>query len=129
VIVLDTHVWLFWAGEEQRQLSPTARDAIARADVLGVSVMSCWEVSMLVSKGRLRFQQDVRAWIRAATRQPRLQLLELTADIAVLAGSLGSEIHGDPADRIIMATALHLGTPLVTKDDRIRGSKLVETIW
>jgi PIN domain nuclease of toxin-antitoxin system len=129
VIVLDTHVWLFWAGEEQRQLSPTARDAIARADVLGVSVMSCWEVSMLVSKGRLRFQQDVRAWIRAATRQPRLQLLELTADIAVLAGSLGSEIHGDPADRIIMATALHLGAPLVTKDDRIRGSKLVETIW
>jgi len=84
---------------------------------------------MLIERGRLELAPDARSGICEATAIPKLQLVEVTEAIAVEAGLLGSDFHGDPADRIIVATALALHASLVTRDERIRSSGRVETLW
>ena len=83
---------------------------------------------MLVRHGRLELAPDARTGIRDACAIPNLRTIPVTESIAIEAGLLEG-FHGDPADRIIVATALELRAPLATRDDRIRGSKLVETVW
>ena len=128
VIVLDTHAWI-WAAVESRKLSAKARKIIAAEEEILVSAISCWEVAMLVEKRRIQFRQDVLQWIREALELPKLALAPLLPQIAVGATRLGRTFHEDPADRIIVATALHHGARLVTADKLIRGFEGVETIW
>ena len=127
MIVLDTHAWIWWTADPDR-LSTRARHAIEQATDVGVAAISCWEVAMLVEKARLELDRDVLLWIRQALAQPRCTLLPLTAEIAVAAARLGDG-GGDPADRLIAATALGRRAPLVTKDQRLRRSKSLHTIW
>lgn len=128
MIVLDTHAWI-WSAVESRKLSATARKAIAAEEDLLVSAISCWEVAMLVEKRRLQFRQDVLGWIRDALALPKIALAPLLPEIAVGATRLGRTFQEDPADRIIVATALHHGARLVTADKLVRGFAGVETIW
>ncbi len=129
MIVLDTHAWIWWVSEPQR-LSSAARSALDYAKAAGVCPISAWEISTKVAQGRLTLDRDVALWVRQALARPPLELLELTAEIAVAAGQLGKAgFHGDPADRLIVATAIHLGAQLVTKDDRIRDFGGVKTVW
>ena len=107
MIVLDTHVWVWW-NSNPAKLSAAARKAIEEADQLGVSPISCWEVSMLVTKGRLGLDRDVQTWVREALAEETVQLIPISSEIAVAAGGLDS-FHGDPADRLIVATTLELG--------------------
>lgn len=74
---------------------------------------------MLVHKGRLDVGVSAREWANAVLRTDEVELAELTASIAADAGTLPEGIHGDPADRIIVATARSLGCPLLTKDRKI----------
>jgi PIN domain nuclease of toxin-antitoxin system len=127
VIVLDTHAWVWWAATPAR-LSLAARRAIDAADEIGVSVISCWEVAMAVAKGRLAFDRDPLAWLREAIRQPRVEMVTISAEIAVLSTTLAG-FHGDPADRLIVASALDRAAPLVTMDRSIRRWKGVSTVW
>ena len=83
---------------------------------------------MLIQRGRLELAPDARAGIRDACAIPNLRVVPVTESIAIEAGLL-SDFHGDPADRIIAATALELRTPLATRDDRIRSWKGIETLW
>jgi len=62
MILLDTHAWLWWATQSKK-LSPKAKKLIDKSDEIGVSVISCWEVAMLVEKGRLGFSIDLQEWI------------------------------------------------------------------
>jgi PIN domain nuclease of toxin-antitoxin system len=121
VIMLDTHVWVWWLHDDPA-LPQSCRDIIAanQADGLGVSVLSCWEVAMLVAKGRLRLTIPVAAWVSAALSPPEVRLLELTPSIAIASTVLPGSIHSDPADRIIVATARGARCPLLTLDQRIR---------
>jgi PIN domain nuclease of toxin-antitoxin system len=128
VIVLDTHAWLWFANDDKR-LSKRAKQAIRRADALGVSIISVWETAILVAKGRLRFDDDVKVWIHDALTLERIELLQLTPDIAMTAASFGSGIHADPADRIIIATALAHDVAVVTKDGPITDAGLVRCVW
>jgi PIN domain nuclease of toxin-antitoxin system len=128
VIVLDTHAWLWWAGDHER-LPRRLRRRLAADDDLVISAISCWEAAMLVERGRLTLAPDARSGIRRATTVPNLRVMDVTEAIATDAGLLGAAFHGDPADRIVVATALHLKVPLVTKDERIRSSRRVETLW
>lgn len=127
MILLDTHAWIWWASADA-QLSRRARTEIERAEALGVSPMSCYEVARLAARGRVSFDRDVEIWVRQALAQPRVVPLDVTAEICTAAALLAG-FHGDPIDRVLAATALAHDIPIVTKDRRIRTSKLVRSIW
>ena len=129
MIVLDTHVWV-WLVSDQEKLSENARDALEYASVLGICPISCWEISTKVARQRLSLDRDVGTWMKQALAWPRVTHLPLSPEIAVEAGQLSpQEFHGDPADRLIVATARHHGVELVTKDHRIRSFSGVRSIW
>ncbi|HEX9593952.1 MAG TPA: type II toxin-antitoxin system VapC family toxin [bacterium] len=127
-MVLDTHAWIWWVTESPK-VSRKARRAINEADGLGVHPISCWEVAMLVAKGRLALSLDVAEWVIQALRRPKIRLLPFPAEQAVLATRLPGDLHADPADRFIVAACLAGGLPLVTKDEAIRAWGHVETVW
>lgn len=128
MIVLDTHVWI-WYSNETPSITKRAMEAMQSDDVLGVSVISCWEVAMLVAKQRLRLIMDVEDWIELALERPKIQLLPIDPKIAVLSTRLPGTFQGDPADRLIAATCLNHHSPLVSKDKRIHEWGQVRTIW
>jgi PIN domain nuclease of toxin-antitoxin system len=129
MIVLDTHAWLWWVAEPGR-LSHAARQAIDRADAIGVSTLSAWEVTMLVQRGRISLDRDVATWVRQALAPAPVVKLAPTAEIAVEAGLLdAAEFPGDPADRIIYATAKAAGASLVTRDEALRRFDARATVW
>jgi PIN domain nuclease of toxin-antitoxin system len=126
VIVLDTHVWVWWLTTP-RLLSKRAADAIADARAIGIPAIACFEVANAVARGRMTLDRPVRSWLEVALLPEKVELVPLDPGIAARAADL--EIHGDPADRLIVATAALLDAALVTKDDLIRRSRLVVTIW
>lgn len=129
MIVLDTHAWLWWTGEPTK-LSLPAQDAIDHADQIGIATISCWEVAMLAEAGRIELDRSTGAWIEQALADARTQSLPLTSTVAVQAALLGREgFGGDPADRIIYATARNAGARLVTRDRSLRKFDLRGTIW
>lgn len=113
-VLLDTHVVLWWRAGAER-LSATARTVIAEARSLLMSPVSCWEISMLVAKQRVRLDRPVQRWVHDLLAEPRVELAELSSTAAVLAGSL-PDFHGDPADRLLYATARIAHVPLLSKD-------------
>ena len=84
---------------------------------------------MLVAHGRLRLRQTVEAWVDAALERPKVRLLPFTPAAAVRAAGLGDGFPGDPADRFIVAAALEISAPLVTRDQKIEAWSGVEVIW
>lgn len=128
MIVLDTHAWI-WSVSKPSNLSRAAKNHIKNETRIGVSAISCLEVAMLVAKGRITLDRGTREWLESALAMPKFELLALTPEVAVAATSLGKEFPGDPADRIIAATALTESASLVTKDRGIRDSLAVTTIW
>ncbi len=129
MIVLDTHVWVWWRAEPAK-LSRRARAAIDAEPRLGLCPISCWEVATKVVKGKLALDRDLRVWIKQALAHPRLSLLPIDQDISVDAALLGDQgFHGDPADRLIAATAKRHKSELVTKDKALRAHPAVATIW
>lgn len=117
-VLLDTHALLWWQAESRR-LSAGARAALSSARELLVSPISCWETSMLVVKGRIGLDRPTAAWVRDLFAQERVAVAELTPDIAASAAEL-PEFPGDPADRLIYATARSLHVALVSKDAELR---------
>lgn len=121
-LLLDTHVWLWMMSGERQVIGPNtcqAIEAASRQGLLLISAISAWEVAMLESKGRIQLSQDCLEWVRAALQAPGTQLLPLDPDIAVESSRLPGEFHGDPADRILAASARRRGAILVTADHKI----------
>ena len=127
MILLDTHAWI-WLASDPDQIGSTARRALQRERSRAVAAISCWEVAMLAARGRVELDRDAWTWMDDALRAHRLELLQLTPAVAVASAQLGA-FHGDPADRLIVATALTHGAALVTRDERIRDSGIVKTLW
>ena len=94
-----------------------------------VSSISFFEIATLDRRGRLRFSMPVTAWLANVRRLPEYRFEPITNDIAERAGQFGDAFPGDPADRIIAATALARNAPLVTHDDRLREVQSLQTIW
>lgn len=131
MIVLDTHVWLWWLNNPE-DLSPAARSRIEqsmKSRSVHVSTISTWEVAMLVAKGWLRLSMDVNDWVVKTEALPFLHFVPVTNQIALKSVSLPGDIHPDPADRIIIATAMVHGGTLITRDEKILNYPHVETLW
>ena len=120
-LLLDTHAWL-WLVQGEQQFSDENLALIeqaAREARLRVSAISVWEVAMLEVKGRIALSLDCHTWVRRALDVPGLNLLTLEPDILIDSSRLPGIFHGDPADRIIVATARARGACLLTRDGKI----------
>jgi PIN domain nuclease of toxin-antitoxin system len=120
VIVLDTHIWVWWVHNDARLTDKLRENIQSHEDEgLGVSSFSCWEVAKLVELKRLTLHCPIDEWLATALRYPGVQLLALTPEIVVESTRLPGEFHRDPADQIIVATARIHECPLLTVDDKI----------
>jgi PIN domain nuclease of toxin-antitoxin system len=131
MIVLDTHVWVWWVSSSG-ELSSSAQSALERARLdnkIYISSISAWEVAMLVQRGRLELTMGVEDWIARSESLPYLQFVPIDNRIATRSTRLPGPIHSDPADRMIVSTALTLGAPLVTKDEKLRSYPHLDTVW
>lgn len=126
MIVLDTHAWIWWS-DSPGKLSHAAARCIERADEIGVCTMSVLELAHRTERGCLTLALPTRAWVRQALARDRVRPLPLTVEIALDAAQLRFE--GDPADRIIYATARASGAQLVTRDERMRAFDPKLTVW
>lgn len=131
MILLDTHALIWWVSGVQ-PLSARARRAVneaLRGGRVCASAISMLEIATAVRRGRLILGSPVEKWLQDLGLLPDLLIEPVSADIAQLAGCIGDELHGDPVDRIIVATARLLGCKLVTADARLLRSNEVQTIW
>ena len=122
LLILDTHIWIWAINGEITRLSTEGLEAIeiaSKNNQLGVSAISVWEVGMLESKGRIQCRKVCLDWVRDALSAPGLRLLPLTPEIAIESSRLPGELHGDPADRILVATSRIMKATLVTKDRKL----------
>ena len=129
--VLDTHAFI-WAWMEPERLSTAAVEAIARARSAGglaIASITVWEVAMLIERGRLRVFGTPERWIETAISGLGTSVIEITAAIATISVRLVEPIAKDPADRLIAATAIALGAPLVTADERLRAGLPSLAVW
>ena len=122
LLLLDTHCWL-WAQLGLTQLlSRAALQAIRSAESEGnlrISVISIWELAMLEKRGRVALPRNIRTWVDQALSKPGIAVAALTPEIMIESVHLPGEVHGDPADRMLAATARILGATLLTKDERL----------
>ena len=129
MILLDSHV-LIWAVADSKRLSRAAASAIRRArrgDGLAVSAITAYEVAWQIASGRIQgygtVETALRRFLDGVTMRP------ITPEIAALAAQFPEDYPRDPADRLIGATARAEGMTLITRDDRIRQSRLLTTLW
>jgi PIN domain nuclease of toxin-antitoxin system len=128
MIVLDTHALVWWT-QQPELLGNDASEAIAQADRVLIPAICFWETSLLVRTGRLSLKrgQPVDEWASEVLAIPRVIPVALTPALALSADAL--QMHPDPADRFIVATALEQRSLLVTKDDLLRSLSWLKTVW
>ena len=127
-VLLDTHVVQWWSAEPER-LSDAATKALAEADQLAVAAISWFELAWLAARERIIVTIPVRSWLEQLA--DGLHTLGVTPAVAATAVSLPSSFPGDPADRLVYATAVEHGYLLVTKDRRLRTHRHPRpvTVW
>ena len=128
MIVLDTHIWIWWVHDDSR-LKETQKEALSanESGTIGVSAISCWEIAKLVELGRIALPRPIEEWFLLALAYPGEKLLELSPEISVTSTRLEGA-HKDPADQIIVATAKTHDCPLVTSDVKLAKYPDLETI-
>jgi PIN domain nuclease of toxin-antitoxin system len=131
MIVLDTHVWLWWLHDPGR-LSSAANALIQKEQESGsivVSAISVWEVAVKVQSGKLAIPLEIRRWYELAKSYPSTVIEPLSSDDAIASTQLPGDFHKDPADRIIISLARRLAAPLLTCDRKILEYEHVTTAW
>jgi PIN domain nuclease of toxin-antitoxin system len=121
-LLLDTHVWLWYAEGVSERLRPAAikrLDEARRSDGLVVSAISVWEVGMHAARGRIQLAVPLRDWVDRALGEPGVRMVPLDAAVAAESTMLPGEAPGDPADRFLIATARIHGLALATRDQQI----------
>ena len=131
MIVLDTHVWVLFVSNPELLSKREKRSLDTAMEEQGIliSSISAWEVALLVAKKRLRLTLGVTDWIAKSEALPFITFIPVDNSIAIKSVNLPQPLHSDPADRIIIATAISMGAPLVTKDEKILKYPHVQTIW
>lgn len=117
MIVLDTHIWLWWVNQDELLLKPAWREKIETGESVGVSAISCFEVAWLERHRRITLPCPRAEWFQKALEGSGIELLGMTSDIAGRAVDL-TEHHSDPQDRMIIATALVFDGELISADSK-----------
>lgn len=131
MIVLDTNALIFFANKSEK-LTPKAKkriDSEIKNKDIFVSAISIWEIYLLVKKNRLELAMDVETWVKKIEDLSFIQFVAVDNKIAAKAVMLPDIVSPDPADRIIIATAIDLGAALITSDTRIRKYSHVQSVW
>lgn len=120
-ILLDTHIWIWTMFGEPFFKSSflSALDLSREREGILISAITIWEIGMLVEKNRLALEMDCLDWVEQALMRPGVKLVPISPKIAIESVRLPGEIHGDPADRLLIATAHHENAVLVTCDQKI----------
>lgn len=129
--VLDTNALIWWINNA-RKLSRKAKKAIEEAEkkkAVYISSISILEICILVKRGRLKLDTSPDNWLRQVEALSYVHFVPMDNKIALLSVNLPDFSHKDPADRIIIATALNLGAKLITSDEKILKYKRVQTVW
>jgi PIN domain nuclease of toxin-antitoxin system len=121
-LLIDTHIWLWYLNAVEDQMSPDAlmflRKSANDAGLI-VSDMSVWELGTKAAKGKLTLHPSVTTWIGRAAHAPGIAFAPVDRDILLASTQLPGSIHGDPVDRILVASAIAADIPLVTADRAI----------
>ena len=125
MIVLDTHIWLWWLNDDLHRLQRSWINLINEADTVAVSAISCFEVAWLARHNRVTLPCDLVAWFDKALDGSNIDLLPITPGIAKIAVDL-PEYHTDPQDRLIIATAVSYDARLISVDKKFRDYKEIE---
>lgn len=131
MIVLDTHVLLWWLSSPEKLSKKAGKaidEAIKHQEIL-ISSISVLEIYTLVKKGRLELNTLPDSWLQKVENLPFVRFIPVDNKIAVQSVDLPELSHKDPADRIIIATALNTGAKLVTSDREILKYPHVQSIW
>jgi PIN domain nuclease of toxin-antitoxin system len=129
-VLLDTHVWIWWLTPES-PLTSREREALDRAAEgreLYLAAISLWEAQVLHARKRIELPVPFAEWVASAADSRMLTLLPLDVEVAIAADALPPSFHGDPADRLIVATARAHSMALATHDSAIRKSRAV-ALW
>jgi PIN domain nuclease of toxin-antitoxin system len=128
--LLDTHVWLWWllGSDKLPRKERGELDRLASRGALGLAAVSLWEAQMLHAKGRLTLDRSFDIWTREAAAANVVRVFPLDVEVVIAVASLPASFHGDPADRLIVATSRAHDIPLATHDAAIRRSR-VTTLW
>ncbi|MEX0905142.1 MAG: type II toxin-antitoxin system VapC family toxin [Balneolaceae bacterium] len=130
MILLDTHVWLWWLLGDGN-LNSTEREALDRLAGkrhISISWVSVWETEMLERKGRITLLPDLTAWMKLAVQPTVTSILPVDVNVVLAQRKLPENLHADPADRLIAATSLLSGFSLATHDSKIRDAGCC-SIW
>ncbi|HET7585177.1 MAG TPA: type II toxin-antitoxin system VapC family toxin [Gemmatimonadaceae bacterium] len=122
LLLLDTHVWLWTlSGATERMAAATVHlvHTAAGAGRLYVSDISFWEVALKTAKGKLTLSMDPILWLERAARAPGIRALPITRELLIQSTRLPGAMHGDPADRMLIAEAQLGGMSLLTCDDEL----------
>jgi PIN domain nuclease of toxin-antitoxin system len=129
-ILLDTHVWIWWLlGSDQLPTNERqGLDHLASRGALRLAAVSLWETQMLHAKSRLTLNRPFDIWIRDAAAANVVQIVPLDVEVVIALDGLPASFHGDPADRLVVATSRAHKIPLATHDAAIRKSR-VTAFW
>jgi PIN domain nuclease of toxin-antitoxin system len=127
VIVLDTHAWVWWRAASRR-LSLAAAREVERANSIGISTMSLWEVVRLERAGRMVLDRGLSRWLSTALADDRIEVLPVSREIALTAAAVGGGVY-DPTDQIIFATAVENDAVLVSRDQRLHDLDPTRLVW
>ncbi len=129
-VLLDTHIWVWWLtpGSPLTRTERAALDAAAERREVCLAAISLWEAQMLYRKRRLELPLPFADWLARAADSRVVSVVPLDVETVLALDSLPHSFHGDPADRLIVATAKAHALPLATRDTRIRRSRRVR-LW
>ena len=129
-VLLDTHIWVWWLtpGSPLTRTEREALDVAAERSELCLAAISLWEAQMLYRKRRLELPLPFSDWLTRAADSRIVSVIPLDVETVLALDSLPHSFHGDPADRLIVATARAHALPLATRDTRIRRSRIAR-LW